>query len=177
MNSGGPNGWPDTPSVGFSLLCEISGSAFDDTLFWSLGRKKREWAAMDQGSSLVLNEAAQPFFGVELSFQPFPWFGFSSLTGMLEYFNANGIQTSSQTFQNAFSLSSVYFDPAKFFHIEFGTSSVWPKRFELGYLFPLTDNMLYQNNIGDFDNIGFFGNIKLKKAALVLYGVRSSLMK
>jgi hypothetical protein len=166
MNSAGPSGWPDTPSVGFSILCEISGSAFDDTLFWSLGRKRREWAAMVQGSSLVLNEAAQPFFGFELSFQPFRWVGFSSLTGMLEYFNANGIQTSSQTFQNAFSLSSVYFDFPNLFHIDFGTSSVWPKRFELGYLFPLIDKMLYQNNIGDFDNIGFFGNLKLEKSGL-----------
>ncbi|MDR2376906.1 MAG: hypothetical protein LBD96_10785 [Treponema sp.] len=166
MNAGGPSGWPDTSSVGFSLLCEIFGSAFDDTLFWSMGRKKHEWAAMDQGSSLVLNEAAQPFFGFELSFQPFSWFGFSSLTGILEYFNANGIQTSSRTFQNAFSLSLAYFDFANFIHIDFGTSSVWPKRFELGYLFPLIDNMLYQNNIGDFDNIGFFGNLKLKKSGL-----------
>jgi hypothetical protein len=80
MNAGGPSGWPDTHSVGFTVLGEISGSAFDDILFWSLGRKRREWAAMIRGSSLVLNEAAQPFFGIELSFQPFPWFGYSSIT-------------------------------------------------------------------------------------------------
>jgi hypothetical protein len=166
LNAGGPDGWPDGVSIGFSLLCEISGSVFDDTLFWSIGRKRHEWAAMVQGGSLVLNETAQPFFGFDLSFQPFPWFGFSSLTGTLEYFDANGIQTSSQTFQNAFSLSLAYFDFAKFLHIDFGTSSVWPKRFEPGYLFPLIDNMLYQNNIGDFDNIGFFGNLKLKKSGL-----------
>lgn len=166
MNAAGPSGWPDTASIGFSMLGEISGSVFDDTLFWSLGRKKHEWAAVVQGSSLVLNEAAQPFFGIEVSFQPFPWFGLSSLTGMLEYFSAKGIQKSSRTFQNAFSLSSVYFDVENFFHIDFGTSAIWPKRFELGYLFPLIDKMLYQNNIGDFDNIGFFGNLKLEKSGL-----------
>ncbi|MDR0383309.1 MAG: hypothetical protein LBH50_04920 [Spirochaetaceae bacterium] len=131
-----------------------------------MGRKRREWAAMNQGSSLVLNEAAQPFFGFELSFQPFQWFGFSSLTGILEYFDANGINVSSKTFQNAFSVSLVNFDFAGFFHIDFGTTLVWPKRFELGYLFPLIDNVLYQNNIGDFDNVGFFGNLKLKKNGL-----------
>jgi hypothetical protein len=37
---------------------------------------------------------------------------------------------------------------------------VWPKRFELGYLFPLFDNYLYQNNVGDFDNLALFFNIK-----------------
>jgi hypothetical protein len=166
MNAGGPTGWPDAPSVGFSLLCEISGTAFDDVLFWSVGRKRREWAAMNQGSSLVLNEAAQPFFGFELSFQPFSWLGFSSLTGMLEYFAANGIQTSPKTFQNAFSVSLLYFDFSNFLHVDFGTTSVWPKRFEAGYLFPLIDNMLYQNNVGDFDNVGFFGNLKLTKNGL-----------
>jgi hypothetical protein len=43
---------------------------------------------------------------------------------------------------------------------------IWPKRFELGYLFPLTFPLLYQNNIGDFDNLALFGNIKLQYSEL-----------
>jgi hypothetical protein len=37
---------------------------------------------------------------------------------------------------------------------------VWPKRFELGYIYPLANNFFYQNNIGDFDNLTAYFNIK-----------------
>jgi hypothetical protein len=47
-----------------------------------------------------------------------------------------------------------------YFHIDFGSSVVWPKRFELGYIFPLLDNFFYQNNIGDFDNMAIHLNVK-----------------
>ncbi|MCL2244673.1 MAG: hypothetical protein FWC03_09445 [Treponema sp.] len=166
LSAGGPTGWPDTLSIGFNMLGEITGAAFDNTLLWSLGRKRREWAAVSDGSSLVLNETAQPFLGVELLFRPFPWFSFSSLTGMLEYFSSKGIKTSAETFQNAFSLSMLDIDITKYVHINFGTTVIWPKRFELGYLFPLIDNMLYQNFIGDFDNAGLFGSIKLQMSGV-----------
>jgi hypothetical protein len=165
LNSGGPVGWPDKASFGFSALYEILGSAFDGTLHWSLGRKRREWGAMDQGASLVLNEAAQPFFGGELLFRPFSWLGFSSLTGVLEYFDSNGVQISPKTFHNAYSVSMLELG-WKYANIDFGATTVWPKRFEPGYLFPLTFSLLYQNNIGDFDNIGLFGSIKLRKPGL-----------
>jgi hypothetical protein len=36
----------------------------------------------------------------------------------------------------------------------------------LGYLFPLTFHLLYQNNIGDFDNLTLFGNIRLQYPGL-----------
>jgi hypothetical protein len=166
LNAAGPSGWPDNLSIGFSLLCEISGSAFNDALTWSLGRRNREIAGMVEGGSLVLNKFAQPFFGIELSFSPFPWFGVSSLVGMLEYFDSQGIQESSKTFQNAFSVSMVEFNYLNYFHIDVGATAVWPKRFELGYLFPLLSPLLYQNNIGDFDNIGLFGSVKLQKPGL-----------
>ena len=39
-------------------------------------------------------------------------------------------------------------------HFDFGSTVVWPKRFELGYAFPLIDNVIYQNNVGDNDNQG-----------------------
>jgi hypothetical protein len=46
--------------------------------------------------------------------------------------------------------------------IDAGTSVIWPKRFEPGYLFPLMFPFLYQNIIGDFDNLSLFGNLKLQ---------------
>ena len=61
VNSGGPTGWPDTTSIGFNLLCEIAGTALNDALLWHIGRNEHEAAGMVEGSSLVLNKAAQPF--------------------------------------------------------------------------------------------------------------------
>jgi len=50
----------------------------------------------------------------------------------------------------------------RFLNISVGSSVVWPKRFELGYLFPFAENFMYQNNIGDFDNIALFLNAQLQ---------------
>jgi hypothetical protein len=47
-----------------------------------------------------------------------------------------------------------------YLHFDLGTSALWPKRFELGYIFPLFDNYLYQNNVGDFDNMALFFDIR-----------------
>ncbi|MDR2863989.1 MAG: hypothetical protein LBV68_00060 [Spirochaetaceae bacterium] len=166
ISSSGMVGWPHDLGVGYGTTSEISGAAFDDIFTFRLGRLDREWAAMTNGSSLVLNSFAQPFFGMEFTISPFSWFSFSSLSGILEYYNEHGIQDSSMSFQNAFSIIMFELNYKSYFHIDFGTSSVWPKRFEIGYLFPLIDKFFYQNNIGDFDNIGMFGNLKVQKPGL-----------
>jgi hypothetical protein len=54
----------------------------------------------------------------------------------------------------------------RYVQIDAGTSTIWPKRFDPGYLFPLTFPFLYQNLIGDFDNVTLFGNIKLQYPGL-----------
>jgi len=159
---GGFTGWPDTVSIGFNSLYEISGTAINNIILWRIGRNEHEAAGIVEGSSLVLNKAAQPFFGADLQVNLLPWFRIYSLGGILEYYNSNGIQTSSSTFQNAFSLSMVSVYYRQYIKIDIGSSVIWPKRFELGYLFPLTFPLLYQNNIGDFDNLTLFGNIKFQ---------------
>jgi hypothetical protein len=166
LQASGPSGLPEDIAFGFSMLCEISGSAVQDIVHFSAGRKEREFAAMIDGGSLVLNKFAQPFWGIDFTIQPFSWLGLSSVTGILEYFDMSGIQISSKTFQNAFSLTMIEMNHKNYVRFNIGTSSVWPKRFEPAYLFPLIDKMLYQNNIGDFDNIGLFGGIKLQKPGL-----------
>jgi hypothetical protein len=166
LSSSGPTGWPVGFALGFTSLAEIAGSALDDKLTFRFGRLEREWGSMAEGSSLVLNKLAQPFFALEATINPFSWFGFSSLTGFLEYYDAYGIQGSSATFQNIFSIMMIELNYKNYLHLDFGDTAVWPKRFELGYLFPLIGNMLYQNNVGDFDNIGLFADLKLQKPGL-----------
>jgi hypothetical protein len=152
--------WPESVSIGYGMLGELSGTAFSDRLGYRFGRVYREWASMSNGSSLALNQAARPFIAFEATFKPLGWFAFSTLTGILEYYNSESIKTSAESSQNAYSIYMIELNYKNYFHIDFGRAVVWPKRFELGYIFPLFDNFFYQNNIGDFDNMAVFLNLK-----------------
>jgi len=164
FTTGGMVYWPEgNISFGYWMMPELSGLLLNGHVFLRFARIDREWAGMSPGSSLVLNQSAQPFLAFETVIQPFPWISFSSLTGVLEFSNMIGannadIQLPASTFQNAFSINMVEFNFANHFYVGFGSTSVWPKRFELGYLFPLMDNFLYQTVIGDFDNMALFFN-------------------
>jgi hypothetical protein len=154
--------WPDKASIAYSMQGELSGILLGGYGSWRFGRLFREWGGMSSGSSLVLNENAQPFIALEAAWKPFGWFTLSSMTGVLEYEDEYGITVSSKTFQNAFSISMVELNYKNYFHFDIGSTAVWPKRFELGYLFPLIDNYFYQNNVGDFDNLAAFFDIKAR---------------
>ncbi|MDR1948042.1 MAG: hypothetical protein LBQ38_01490 [Spirochaetaceae bacterium] len=132
----------------------------DNAIKWRLGRLEREWGNSAFGSSLALNSQARPFLGIEGSFTPFDWFGFSALTGILEYYNEKGIKESAWTNQNAFATSMLEFKYKNYFYFDLGESVIWTKRYELGYLSPFTNHIFYQNNIGDFDNVSMFINLK-----------------
>jgi len=160
MSAATMEGWPYQLAIAPRMLAEMSGTAFNDMLLLRAGRMQREWGAMTPGSSLSFNASARPFVGLELNFTPVPAFAFSSLTGVLEFDNLGGISKPALSFQNAFSIAQVELNYKNYFHASLGSSAIWPKRFELGYLFPLLDNFYYQNFIGDFDNMAVFLNLK-----------------
>ncbi|MDR2094247.1 MAG: hypothetical protein LBP76_01855 [Treponema sp.] len=162
ISAGGHKAWPDGFGMGSSIISELDGVLFGDALSLRFGRLRHEWAGMSNGSSLVLNAAAQPFMAVEATFAPIPWFSFSALTGVLEYYNENGIKDSAWTSQNVFSIEQLEFNFKNYFHFDVGSTAVWPKRFELGYIFPINNNFMYQNNLGDFDNLGLFSNLQFQ---------------
>ena len=189
MNSAGLKGWPFELAGGFAFQGEIKGSFFDDLINFGIGRYNREWAAMDTGSSLVLNQNARPFFGIDSSVKPFDWLSLSMLTGFLEFPNQNHINDKawfttdgqgnitsykidkngnkynilkdSYFFHNLFSMAEIDFD-LKNIHFDFGSTVVYPNRFELGYAFPLINRLFYQNNVGDYDNIAIYSNLKFQ---------------
>ena len=189
INAGGLGPWPNKASLAFGMKGEIRGVFLNDIIEVAAGRINREWAGMDDGASLVLNSNARPFFAGEIMLRPFKWLSVKSLTGVLEMPNRgdmlsnafypvdeNGQSTMSQLerqnahtedykdyqyFQNAFSLAELDID-FKYVHLDFGSSCVWPKRFELGYSFPLIDRVVYQNDVGDYDNLSLFGNFKIR---------------
>jgi hypothetical protein len=160
LNSSGYQTFPERLAGAYAINGDVAASFLDGTLSFRFGRLRREWAAMSPGSSLIFNGNAQPFLAIEGQFQPLSWFSISSLTGELEYFNQDGIKISSWSSQNAFSITMLEFNIKNFLHIDFGDAVVWPKRFELGYPFPLLSSFFYQNNIGDFDNLAMFLDIK-----------------
>ena len=176
LSASGLEGWPEELSVGGGIQGEINFSALDDKVLIKFGRVDREWAGMDNGSSLVLNAQAEPFFGLETDIVIFPWLRYSFMVGGLEYANQDyiaedswpedtGTTDDSYFFQNAFSINMIELD-FKNFHFDFGSTVIWPKRFELGYMFPLTNYVVYQNSVGDNDNLALFGDIRFQKAGL-----------
>ena len=162
LSSSGFYEWPYGMSLGYQMNGEMAVSFLDDAIFVRAGRLQREWAAGTNGSSLALNASARPFFGVEVNFEPFSWLRMATLTGMLEYYNQKGITISSATFQNAFAIGMAEANYKNYLHFSFGSSAVFPKRFELGYSFPLLSRFFYQNNVGDFDNLAMFATLILQ---------------
>ncbi|MDR2923299.1 MAG: hypothetical protein LBU85_08165 [Treponema sp.] len=158
--------WPDSISGAYNLLSEISASFWEDRLSMRLGRLSHEWGSTSFGSSLGLNRMARPFLGIEAELSPFSWFSIATMTGVLEFFNTVGQKESGMTFQNAYSITMLQFKYKNYFFLDFGDVVIWPKRFELGYISPITNSIFYQNNVGDFDNMSMILNIKAQYPGL-----------
>ena len=158
--------WPEVLSGGYSLQSELTASFLEDRFIMRLGRIPREWGSMPLGSSLTFNSAARPFLAGEIEFRPVPWFGISSLTGILEYHNREGIKRSSMTNQNAFSITMFQLRFRNYLFLDLIDAVVWPKRFELAYISPITLNFFAQNNIGDFDNMALALNLRAQYPGL-----------
>jgi hypothetical protein len=153
-------GWPDALSFGYEVISEIDASYMDNRLQFRFGRMRRDWGAEGNGASLFLNAHARPFLAIEGTYLLIDWLRLSSLTGVLEYWaRTNEMKYDAYHYQNAFSAALLELN-TKYFHVDLGASVIWPKRFELGYIYPANSNLVYQNNIGDFDNLALYGNIE-----------------
>jgi hypothetical protein len=151
--------WPDSPAFGYEIISEVGTSLADDRLRFRFGRMRRDWGQGENGASLFMNAQARPFMALEGAAAPADWMYFSFLTGALEYQKINDQWADADPFQNLFSLAMVEINIKNYARLDFGSSTVWPKRFDLGYIFPVNSNFLYQNNIGDFDNLALFASL------------------
>lgn len=184
----GLKGWAFELGLGFGMYAEIRASLLNNKVNIGIGRINRDWASMDENSSLVLNSNAAPFLGVDAKVDLFDWLSFSTVTGVMEFPNAKHInenawfyrdfdatssdeETGEKIYKNHFSIPDSYFFQNlyslgmldlnfKYVHVDVGSAVIWPKRFDLGYMFPLLNYVVYQNSLGDFDNLALFGNIK-----------------
>ncbi|MDR1278564.1 MAG: capsule assembly Wzi family protein [Treponema sp.] len=159
---GGYHSWPDKFAFAYELISEINAGFFDNRLAFRFGRMRRDWGPEGNGSSLYMNAQARPFMAIEGTAVPIDWLWFSFLTGALEYQKGTNQWSDADPFQNLFSLALLEVEAGKYIHFDFGSATVWPKRFELGYIFPINSNFFYQNNVGDFDNLALFADLEFR---------------
>ncbi|MDR3160723.1 MAG: hypothetical protein LBU28_03815 [Spirochaetaceae bacterium] len=159
INNSGQIGWPEGFSIGYSIKPELGGAVFDGRIRYRFGRLDREWGTAPEGNSLVLNRNAAPFVAAEATAVFSDWLSLSTLTGMLEY---DPVLTGlgNWGFQNAFSISMMEVRYKNYFTMDFGSTAVWPKRFELMYFLPNPLAFLFQGASGDYDNVGAFLDLK-----------------
>lgn len=147
--------------AGFDLHPEIGLSFLDHMIQIRWGAMKRDWGVGTDG--LQLAGKASAFEAIEGHLQLTDWFRYSFMTGSLGGFALkDGIEGNDAFFEqdlhdnefnNNYSAKRVEVDLPG--HITFGIyeSSIWIKRFEIGYLNPFTILMLQQNLLGDTDNM------------------------
>lgn len=152
---------------GLALSPEISASYFDGAVNLRWGSIKRDWGP--GLNNLQLSGSARTIEGIELQIDVTPWLHFMVLNGSLGKFSVSTIEDGTDTklffsdyfyddkpyyrFENNFSSQRVEFNATKNLTLSIYESVVWQKRFELGYLNPLSIYMFQQNNLGDIDNM------------------------
>lgn len=150
----------DLTAGGLRMLPELAFSAFDSKVQLKFSRTRRDWGYGD--GNLMLSGTARPFVAIETQLNPVSWFSTNFITGTLEYDSNGDLKDCASTFQNMY---SALWGELKFKNFYLGAtgSVVWPKRLELGYMNPFLLPFLYQNMIGDFDNmqLGLFAGFTI----------------
>lgn len=141
----------EEPAGAIRILPELSLSLWDQKLRFNFSRIRRDWGPGD--GNLMISGTARPFMGLDMHLNPVDWFNLSFIVGVLEYESTEGLKKSSMNFQNAYTASLAEFFITQWAYLGISSSVVWPKRFEPGYGHPGMMSFIYQNMIGDFDNM------------------------
>jgi len=176
--------------TGLALSPELSATYFDGAVNLRWGSIKRDWGPGI--NNIQLSGSARTIEGIELQVDITPWLRFMVLSGSLGKFSVSTIGEGSDEkaffsdyfyddkpyyrFENNFSAQRVEFNATKDLTLSLYESVVWQKRFELGYLNPLSIYMFQQNNLGDIDNMlaGFDFNYTLANKIRLYGGIGAS---
>jgi len=176
--------------TGLALSPELSATYFDGAVNLRWGSIKRDWGPGI--NNIQLSGSARTIEGIELQVDITPWLRFMVLSGSLGKFSVSTIGEGSDEkaffsdyfyddkpyyrFENNFSTQRVEFNATKDLTLSLYESVVWQKRFELGYLNPLSIYMFQQNNLGDIDNMlaGFDFNYTLANKIRLYGGIGAS---
>ncbi|MCF7941080.1 MAG: hypothetical protein K9M84_05690 [Spirochaetia bacterium] len=147
-------GYPDASyegfANGFETSPEVTLSLFDDSLMIRWGMLKRDWG-MGSGN-LVISDSARSFDAVEGRIELAPWVSYSFLTGTLtRYKDPDGGRP--DTYQNMLTTKRIEIELPFGIEVALHETVLWIKRFELGYMNPFMITTLYQNILGDYDNM------------------------
>ncbi len=153
-------GLTEDPSAGTQIMPEFAASFFDNKFGINFSRIRRDWGTGN--GNLMLSGNAQPFSAFEMYLHPVDFISLSTMTGTLEYFRDDSTGIKPDTFQNNFTafMGEIYI--GEYVYGALTSSSIWPKRFDMGYLLPGMIPFLYQNMVGDYDNLQLGGSIGIK---------------
>lgn len=147
-------GFTEDPAVALQIMPELSLALWDMKLKFNFSRVRRDWGPGD--GNLMISGTARPFMGLDMHLNPVEWFNLSFIVGVLEFDASNGgIKGGASDFQNAYTATMLELFGGDWVYFALSSSAIWPKRFELGYGHPGMLGILYQNMIGDFDNLQF----------------------
>lgn len=166
----------ELPSPGFyegtQMFPELSASFLDGAVNLRWGSIQRDWGP--GLNNLQISSSARSFDGIEAEVDLTDWMRYSVMTGSLgiftletidgePFFSDNMFDKENFRFDNNISAHRVEVDVIPNLTLSLWESVVWGKRFEIGYLNPLTIYMFEQNNLGDLDDMiaGFDANYTL----------------
>ncbi|MDT4761987.1 hypothetical protein [Sphaerochaeta sp. PS] len=163
--------------TGLALSPELSASLFDGNLNLRWGSIKRDWGP--GLNNLMVSGSARSFDGIEIQLDATSWLHYTVINGSLGKFSLKTLDGERffsddfnddkpyYRFDNNFSAHRIELDATPNLTLSIFEGVVWQKRFELGYLNPLTIYMFQQNNLGDIDNMlaGVDFNYTLAKKA------------
>ncbi len=176
--------------TGLALSPELNATYFDGAVNLRWGSIKRDWGP--GLNNIQLSGSARTIDGIELQVDITPWLRFIVLNGSLGKFSVSTIGEGDDEkaffsdyfyddkpfyrFENNFSAQRIEFNPTKDLTLALYESVVWQKRFELGYLNPLSIYMFQQNNLGDIDNMlaGLDFNYTLANSIRLYGGIGAS---
>jgi hypothetical protein len=134
--------------IGFNTHPELALSLLDKRLLIRWGMFDRQWGS--GMGSIVLSDTAKPFDAIELDYRMSDHISFNYMTGTLTHWK-NGFK---DKIQNMYTMKRVELTPFDGLKLGVFENVIWLKRLELGYLNPFMVSTLYQNILGDWDNMG-----------------------
>jgi len=149
-----------TPVIGFDMESDLVLTLLDNAVQLSWGMYERDWGFGTNG--LLLSGTARVFDAVEGRLRLSDWLQYSYLTGTLTPAVLDYVGDATDNFQNMVTMKRVELLLPFSLKLSLYESCVWVKRFELGYLNPFMISMLYQNILGDYDNM--YAGVELEYA-------------
>lgn len=148
--------------TGIAMSPEIAATFLDGKITLRWGGVKRDWGA--GLNNLLISKNARSFNGIDISIDITPWLRYSVVNGALGIFSLHDIDGEPffsdkladrpyYRFDNNISAHRIEIDATKNLTLSIYEAVVWKKRFELGYLNPISIYMFEQNNLGDLDDV------------------------